>query len=182
MKASLWLTLAALVLAGHARADTDATLQRATTAFYRVYLELQPRGVPSAKTRAKLAPVISHTLAQLLERADAAEHHYAKVTQRKVPPLVEGDLFTSLFEGAQSFSVQACTRNTAATVCTVNLRYSGDAGSAATQWSDRVHLLRFNGRWVVDDIEFGGDWQFMHKGRLKEILRRVIREGNHARP
>jgi hypothetical protein len=35
---------------------------------------------------------------------------------------------------------------------------------------------------VVDDIEFGGDWQFMHKGRLKALLRKVILDGNHARP
>lgn len=167
---------------GPAAADTDAILQRATTAFYRVYLETRPSGVPNARTRAKFSPVISHTLGQLLERADAAERHYARVTKKQVPPLVQGDLFTSLFEGAQAFSVQSCTRNTAATTCTVELRYGEAADASATRWSDRVYLLRSAGRWVVDDIEFGGNWQFMHKGRLQEMLRRVIREGTHARP
>jgi hypothetical protein len=167
---------------GPAAADTDATLQRATTAFYRVYLETRPSGVPNARTRAKFSPVISHTLGQLLERADAAERHYARVTKKQVPQLVQGDLFTSLFEGAQAFSVQFCTRNTAATTCTVELRYGEAADASATRWSDRVYLLRSAGRWVVDDIEFGGNWQFMHKGRLQEMLRRVIREGTHARP
>jgi hypothetical protein len=170
------------LISGSAGADTNADIQRATTAFYRVYLEVRPSGVPHAKAREKFAPLISHTLAQLLERADAAERHYANVTKKQAPPLVEGDLFTSLFEGAQAFSVQTCTRSAAATVCTVELRYGGAARKPATRWSDKAHLVRNAGRWVVDDIEFGGDWQFMHKGRLKELLRKVIIDGEHARP
>ena len=35
---------------------------------------------------------------------------------------------------------------------------------------------------MVEDIEYGGDWQFMHKGRLRELLRRVIRDGANAKP
>jgi hypothetical protein len=42
--------------------------------------------------------------------------------------------------------------------------------------------VRFNGRWVVDDIEFGGNWQFMHKGHLRELLRRIIHNGNNELP
>jgi len=174
---------AVLTIAGSAvAAETDANLQRAAAAFYRVYLETRPAGVPNARVRAKFSPVISHSLGQLLDRADAAERHYAKVTNKQVPPLVQGDLFTSLFEGAQAFAVQSCTRNTAATTCIVELRYGEAADAAATRWTDRVYLLRSAGHWVVDDIEFGGNWQFMHKGRLQEILRQVIRDGTHARP
>lgn len=177
------IALAAIgVRAGAARADTDTQLQRAGEAFYRVYLETRPSGVPGARVRAKFAPVVSHTLLQLLERADAAERHYAKVTNKQVPPLAEGDLFTSLFEGAQGFSMQACTRNAAATACSVELRHEDKTSRTTTRWTDRVYLLRNAGRWVVDDIEFGGDWQFMHKGRLKELLRKIIVDGNHARP
>ncbi len=60
-------------------------------------------GIPNAAIRAKFSPTISHMLAQLLERADSTERHYAKVTKRLVPPLVQGDVFTSLFEGAENF-------------------------------------------------------------------------------
>lgn len=169
-------------LAGRAGADTNADIDHAANAFYRVYLEVRPSGVPQAKARAKFVPVISHTLAQLLERADAAERHYAKVTKRRVPPLIEGDLFTSLFEGAQSFSVRGCERNSGVAVCTVELRYDSTTDKAVTLWSDKVTLLRNGKRWVVDDIAFGGNWQFMHKGHLREILRKVIRDGSHARP
>jgi hypothetical protein len=177
------IALAAVgVCAGGARADTDTQLQRATAAFYRVYLETRPSGVPHTKARLKFVPVISRSLDQLLERAEAAERHYAKVTKRQVPPLAEGDLFTSLFEGAQAFTLQRCERSTLATTCTVALRYGAAGNKTATEWTDKVYLVRYNGRWVVDDIEFGGNWQFMHKGHLRELLRRIIRDGNDALP
>ena len=163
-------------------ADTGTELRHATAAFYSVYLETRPSGIPNARARAKFTPVISHTLAQLLERADAAERNYAKVTKKQLPPLVEGDLFTSLFEGAQAFSVEGCTRSAAATTCVAALRYTDASDQKTTRWTDKVYVVRNAGRWVVDDIEFGGNWPFMHRGHLKELLRKVIVDGNHARP
>lgn len=165
---------------GTSQAQADSRLEHAASAFYRIYLNNRPAGIPNAAIRAKFSPAISHTLAQLLERADSAERHYAKVTRRLVPPLVQGDIFTSLFEGAENFTVRDCKRTEAATFCGVELRY-GSGGNSA-QWVDKIHLVRSRGRWVVDDIEYGGDWGFMHKGRLKDVLRRVIIDGNHARP
>jgi hypothetical protein len=182
----MWAMLAAAIVAlGSANAVADAAtdIQHGAAEFYRVYLETRPSGVPHGKTLAKLNPVISSSLAELLQRAGAAERRYAKVTQNKVPPLAEGDLFTSLFEGAQSFVVRECHRGTTGgAACTVELQYAGTAGKTPTRWTDKIYLVRSNRRWVVDDIEYGGDWQFMHKGRLRELLRRVIRDGANARP
>ena len=165
---------------GQSQAQADSRLEHTASAFYRIYLTTRPTGIPNATIRAKFLPLISHTLAQLLERADLAERHYAKVTRRRVPPLVQGDVFTSLFEGAENFKVGDCKRTEAATVCGVELRYG--RGSNSAQWVDKIHLVRSRGRWVVDDIEYGGDRGFMHKDRLKDVLRRVIIDGNHARP
>ena len=163
-------------------ADTDAELRHATAAFYRVYLEVHPSGVPHSRARIKFVPVISRTLEQLLEHAEAAERHYAKVTKRQVPPLVEGDIFTSLFEGAQAYALGRCDRGAAATTCTVALRYGAAGDKNSTNWTDKVYLVRHNGRWLVDDIEFGGNWQFMHKGHLRDLLRKIIRDGNNELP
>ena len=165
---------------GPSQAQADSRLEHAASAFYRIYLTNRPAGIPNAAIRAKFSPAISHTLGQLLERADSAERHYAKVTRRLVPPLVQGDIFTSLFEGAVNFTVRDCKRTESATVCGVALRYG--SGSNSAQWVDKIHLVRSRGRWVVDDIEYGGDWGFMHQGRLKDVLRRAIIDGNHARP
>ena len=178
-------TAAALLLAfagvpAGAAVSAPAAAEHGAAAFYRAYLDTRPAGVPSARVREKLAAVLSPQLADLLQRADAAERRYRSVTKNAVPPLVEGDLFTSLFEGAQAFAVRECHRGTAGgAACTIELRYG--EGANAVQWTDKLFLVRHGGRWVADDIEFGGDWQFMHKGRLREILRRVIRDGNQAR-
>jgi hypothetical protein len=166
--------------ASQAHADIDSRLEHAASAFFRVYIAARPAGIPNGVIRAKFSPVISHTLAQLLERADAAERHYAKVTGRLVPPLIQGDVFTSLFEGAEKFTVRDCKRTAVATFCDIELRYG--TGNSRALWVDKIFLVRNGGRWVVDDIEYGGDWGFMHKGRLKDLLRRVILDGNHARP
>ncbi len=72
-----------------------------------------------------------------------------------------------------------CKHTEAATVCRVELRYGSSSNTAL--WVDKIHLVRSSGRWVVDDIEYGGDWGFTHKGRLKDLLRKVITDGNHAR-
>lgn len=163
---------------GQSQAQADSRLEHAANAFYRIYLTTRPTGIPNAAIRAKFSPAISHTLARLLERADSAERHYAKVTKRLVPPLVQGDVFTSLFEGAENFTMRDCKHTEAATVCRVELRYGSSSNTAL--WVDKIHLVRSSGRWVVDDIEYGGDWGFTHKGRLKDLLRKVITDGNHA--
>jgi hypothetical protein len=183
LRAAVVFAAACVCLPGARAAGADAAIERGAAAFYRVYLELRPSGVPAARARGRLAPAISPSLAELLQRADAAERHYKKVTRNEVPPLVEGDLFTSLFEGAHSFVIRECHRSVAGgAVCSVELQHAGTADKTTIRWSDKIYLVRHAGRWVVDDIEYLGDWQFMHKGRLRELLRRVIRDGANARP
>ena len=65
-------------------------------------------GIPGEAGRAKLAPYITPALEQLLAAGEAAEARYAKETNNQSPPIIEGDLFTSLFEGATAFKVGAC--------------------------------------------------------------------------
>ncbi len=171
----------ALPLPSHA--DTVTDINHGATAFYRVYLDARVSGVPSTKTLAGFALVVSPSLLQLLQKAEAAEKHYARVTKHEVPPLVEGDLFTSLFEGAQSFAVQECHRGaTGSAACTIALQYADAGSTAPTRWIDKVFLIKHDRRGVVEDNEYGGNWQFMHKGRLRELLRRVIRDSANAKP
>ena len=90
--------------------------------------------------------------------------------------MVEGDLFTSLFEGASAFTVLSCDSRTGS--CLVELSYLDPESKAPTTWQDKVYLVKDSPGWLVDDIEFLGNWQFMHKGRLKELLKQVIEEGS----
>ena len=62
-------------------------------------------------------------------------------------------------------------------MCLVDLTNIDDRNRSRLAWKDRIFLVRENNRWVVDDIEYFGDKQFMHKGHLKEVLKQVIQDG-----
>ena len=149
----------------------------AVAAFYDVYLKLHPSGVPSRDEQVQFKKVISSDLAGLLDQASVAEENYSKATKGESPPMIEGDLFTSLFEGAESYKVLQCESQKDSGACTVELTHVDERDKSKVTWKDRIFVVREQSRWAVDDIEFLGDWQFMHKGRLKDILKQVIEEG-----
>ncbi len=100
----------------------------ATERFYRVVLDAREGGVPAGARLVKFRPVVSAGLFALLERAGVAEEEYAHKTHNEMPPLVEGDLFTSLFEGATSFRIEGCRRRTSSATCLVALISLDPAG------------------------------------------------------
>jgi hypothetical protein len=153
--------------------------------FYGVYATFHPSdGIPDAKTRAKLEPFISPALDKLLINGEAAEAHFAQVTKNMSPPLIEGDLFTSNFEGATTFHIGACTISGEMAHCSVSFSYRGGdkRDSKPVDWTDTVHLLHMANGWRVDDIAYGATWAFGNKGRLKDVLASAIRDGNSATP
>lgn len=162
-------------------ADDPAAI---ANAFYRVYATFHPSdGIPDAKARAKYEAFISPALDKLLIDGDAAEAHFAKVTKNMSPPLIEGDLFTSNFEGVTTFHVGACTASGNAAHCAVSFTYSGGKkDEKPANWTDTVFLVRTKNGWRVDDIAYGATWAFGNKGRLKDVLASAIRDGNSATP
>jgi hypothetical protein len=159
-------------------ADEAEALDRAASGFYGVYLTLHPSdGIPDAKLRARFAPFVSPALEQLFAEGDAAEDRYAKATRHQSPPLVEGDLFTPNFEGATAARIGACKADDAGGQCSVSLTYD-DGKDKPLRWTDTVYLVRTASGWRVDDIAYGGSWDFGNKGRLTRTLRDAIATGN----
>jgi hypothetical protein len=149
---------------------------KAVNAFYNTYLTVKPLGVPAEKELTKFKPYLSASLMKLLNESAQAEEKYRRVTKGEVPPLVEGDLFTSLFEGATSFKVLSCEAATGS--CLVELSYVEAVNGPPTKWKDKAYLVKDSRGWLITDIEYLGEWQFMHKGRLQELLKQVVKEGN----
>ncbi len=161
-----------LVLATPALADDGAAMQAAANGFYGVYKSLHPSdGVPDASLRARFAPYVSATLDGLMKAAGDSRDRFA-AAHSDSPPLAEGDLFTSLFEGASALSVGACTGDGRTGQCTVSCTYTEPAAKPVT-WSDTVLLVNTPAGWRVDDIAYGGTWAFGNKGRLSSTLRQV---------
>ena len=149
---------------------------RVATGFYKLYLQLKPRGIPDASTRKEFKPYLTASLADELKRAELAEEAHRKATQDMEPPLLEGDPFTSLFEGATSYKVDSCTVEGARAYCDVDLAFVAEAGARPTTWTDKLALVNRVGGWRVDDVQFGGAWDFAQHGSLRASLRDVIRQ------
>jgi hypothetical protein len=170
LAASMMLLAVALVFL--ARAPEP---QAATGSFYAEYLRVQPRGIPDEAARAQLQPLLSARLSALLKDGEDAEARYREASKGDVPPLVEGDVFTSLFEGATAYRVRDCKGDDATRLCPVSLSYRR-RGEPETRWVDAVALVRETGGWRVDDIIYGGNWDFAKRGRLTEVLKNAIVE------
>jgi len=156
-----------------ASAQAAETPLQAADAFYAVYATFQPSdGIPDRAGRAKYDAVVSPALAALLQRAGTAEEAFHKAN-KDAPPLVEGDLFTSLFEGAGSYRVGACRLEEKQAFCPVELA-AKDGKGKALHWSDTVYLAQTSSGWRVDDIGYGGNWAFANKGRLTQTLQQIV--------
>ncbi|MDE1938101.1 MAG: DUF3828 domain-containing protein [Alphaproteobacteria bacterium] len=146
---------------------------QAANGFYAAYSTFHPSdGIPSEAHLAELAPYISPALHQLLVDGSAAELKFNKANKDS-PPLVEGDLFSSMFEGTTSYKVGACKSDAKKASCPVDLVYD-DKHDPAARWTDTVYLVMTPGGWRVDDIGYGGNWDFANKGRLSATLQQVI--------
>jgi hypothetical protein len=85
--------------------------------FYVVYSTFHPSdGIPDAAGRAKYSPFLSPAFERLLAEAAAAEARFGKAN-KGAPPLLEGDLFTSLFRRCDRFSYRCLQRR----ICTGKL-------------------------------------------------------------
>jgi hypothetical protein len=171
------LLMSALLLAGPSAAQAaGGSPSAATKAFYDTYLKVKPRGIPDEKTRAMFAPLISPALEKLLADANAAEELHTERTKNQEPPLVEGDAFSSLFEGATAYKVGSCRKKPDSAVCDVHLTYAESKDDKPTKWVDQAALVKSGDGWVLDDIVFGATWDFGNHGRMQDLLRQVPKD------
>ena len=167
---ALYFVSVAVAAAAGIAADSP---DKAAEGFYAAYSTFHPSdGIPDAAGRAKYAPFISAALDKLLADGNAAEIKFKKANKDS-PPLIEGDLFTSMFEGATSYKVGACKLSGAQASCAVGLVYD-DKKDPPIRWTDTVYLTKTKVGWRVDDIGYGGSWEYANKGRLGATLRQVI--------
>lgn len=164
------LALAALCITP-ARADDAADMGAAASTFYTVTIG-QFRGLPDASVMTRLTPVITPALAQALTAAIAAQDRWS-TKNRNAPPLLEGDIFSSLYEGATGFSVASCRADGDRGQCEISLIHNDQSGRP-TRWTDRLLLDRTAQGWRVNDIAYGGSWPFANSNGLQALLKTAI--------
>lgn len=176
MPKSLFVMIATCVLlvACHHQPSNPTPEIRAVNDFYQAVFSLKRGGMPSRPEIERLSPYISESFRANLLAALEAEARAFSQTQGKEPPLVQGALFYSLFEGADRLLSIKPDPGAAAHAYLVELEYGPPSDPRQqTRWQDRATLKQEGDRWVVDDIELLGNWSFGAKGKLSGILRSV---------
>jgi len=181
-KALCWGPLPALVLAltpaAAANAVQEGAMQAAANAFYAVYGSL-PRqgGLPNATARMRYAKVLSPRLNQMLTRAEAAQVRFSTKVKGAAPPLIEGEIFSSLFEGPTSWTVGTCMGDGDANSarCPVAMVHLAP-GQQPVKWTDTLVLVRSDAGWQVDDILYDSSLGGGNTGKLSSLLGMVLAE------
>jgi hypothetical protein len=171
------LLLAAVSWAAPALADDPA---QAVGAFYAVYSaqHMQDTGIPDATVRLRLQPVLSPRLNKELSDAASAQARMTARMKNAVPPMLEGDIFSSLFEGASDWKIGACQTSATTARCSVALNYVPPAAAGAkakpASWTDTLLLVQTPQGWKVDDVVYDAGFAFGNTGRLSDMLAMVI--------
>ncbi|MCY7312406.1 MAG: hypothetical protein LH491_01980 [Pseudoxanthomonas sp.] len=139
----------------------------AAEAFYRQIVELNTRGLPSMTELVTLGPLMSFGLQASIERARGRQQAMMIARPQDKPDFIEGSLFTSLFEGPTRVLAATPADAVQPALVAVSLEYAQDE---TVRWQDRLLLLCEGGRWRVEDVRFGGDWDFANRGSLRQAL------------
>jgi hypothetical protein len=154
--------------AAWAKEPTGPTAKDAANRFYRTYLKLNPRGLPTEEEMKAFGPLFT---AELLELISAARHEQQKFIREhpdQKPPLIEGNLFASNYEGVSSFSRGTPTYNDDKASNPVYLEYR--EGKSIGRWIDVIVLERANKEWRVWDIFLNAPWPFRSGPNLRAML------------
>lgn len=145
--------------------------------FYATYLERPIGGLPSGPDLERVRPMLSARLAGLIDEALAYQARFiadhpdelaadgsAPVVHK--PPFIDGDYFSSLFEGPRGFEISSATPiRPGEWEVAVRFRYETHG------WEDRIVVVEEAGRRVIDDVIYGGAGPFNPSGRLSDALR-----------
>ena len=180
--AVLLLTTPGFFVVAPALADAPATADpaAAANAFYAVYgAQHVQGGIPDATGRLRYSAVLSPRLNKQLTSAASAQARLSAKVKGAVPPMLEGDIFSSLFEGASAWKVGACQGDAKTARCPVALSYvaapvSGKKPEKPANWNDTLLLVNTPQGWKGDDVIYDAGFAFGNTGRLSGMLAMVM--------
>ena len=104
--------------------------------------------------------MLSERLYSLITSALQYSHDFATQHPDDKPPFVDGDHFTSNFEGPEAFEITSVEGHDVH----VKFRYE------KFEWNDVIVVKEERGRYVIDDVKYGGAGEFNPPGVLSEHL------------
>jgi hypothetical protein len=142
--------------------------KESASVVYAELLSLKPQGLPDSKEWIVLKPLLTPALAAKFDEARRQQQAFAKKSPGDKPPWVEGDLFSSLFEGPTNYEIKDINEQGKRAEVLVYLQNASDGQKV--RWKDVLILKKVGSRWLLDDIRYGGNWPFAPRGTLSEML------------
>ncbi len=140
-----------------------------TDNFYATLRDLDVRGLPDMDQLKELTPFLSSQIVTIIKRNQKVQTAFLKKHPDAKPPWIEGDLFSSLFEGPTSYGIGETSAKGITREVDVYLHHVSE--SDKVKWTDTVVLKKFGGKWLVTNIIFKGKWQFKSGSSLLNALR-----------
>lgn len=152
------LVLFTIFILGMSCASVQQRPEKVVEQFYTTYIAAKPAGLPDGETLQRLAPYLSPRLHDLI--IDALKYRSEMIERHpgEKPPFVDGDHFTSVFEGPRAFEILRTDGEN------VHVRFTHEPNIT---WEDIIVVK--DGR--IDDVIYGGAGDFNPSGRLTERLR-----------
>jgi hypothetical protein len=160
MKHFAWILVAVLGCRS-AAPDGPGLVQR----FYAEVRTAGVTGAPSPEQLTRLAPFLGDTLELLLAQARQQHDADAARAPNDKPSFADGDLFSSLFEGPTSVRTEPGMTSGETSIVLAHM-----SRDSATSWTDTVIVGSESGFPVIEDIRYGGTWDFALKGSLRAQL------------
>lgn len=183
MKLPLILTLASILAPAIAenanptdKESTDIKIAAATlcTEVRRERIE----GLPTPEQLQRLSPLITPELRAIFERARTLQAEQIRKQPDEKPDWIEGDLFSSLFEGVSTWALsEVFTAPTVDATVKVNQTYN-EPNQKPVTWTDRLVFKLQGKHWLLNDILMGGKWDFSAGKTLRSRLPGGIKESD----
>ena len=161
---------AALAIGAPASPESEAMRSATTlvTDFYEMRDRLGRTGLPLEGDMKAYRAFLCPGLSAAMDAARVRQKLYIDENPDDKPPLVEGDLFSSLFEGTDVVTPAGTEVVGDSARVTLSMRFG--EGDGAARWKDTVVLAKDEGSWCIADVEYRGDWPFANKGKLSSTL------------
>lgn len=142
--------------------------QAAARLFYTELRRLGLRALPTPEEWEPFVPRVTPELNEAIRRAQKEQADFRRQFPDEKPPWVDGDLFSSLFEGPRTFTFGAV--KTRGDVAEARVECVHTEGGDTAKWTDVIVLRKSDGGWLVDDLRYGGTWDFAATGTLRSAL------------
>ena len=173
MKTQALKTILALALfVGVVQAQPSGLPKEVAAKFYRTCHKLKIEGLPSDKQLNLLAPFLSQDLRRLFQIAKSKQAKYIKGHPGDKPPWIEGDLFSSMFEGSHGYRVGTPIIRDKRAAVPIRLFYR--EGKDITRWTDTLVMMLTDKGWVVSDLLYKATWEFKTGNSLRGVLKAEV--------